>query len=240
MAALWSKKQTADFLGFHVSYLGAPQFRYLIWEIFFRAEYYFKTEQEAPVILDCGANIGLATLFFKRLYPKARIASFEADPTTAGILKRNIEQNHLEDVQGYNLMLGNKSGECPFYIDADADGGLTMSADPELLSHRREILVRTGRLSEYINRPVDLLKLDVEGGEFEVLADLRESGKISQVRSMIIEYHHKIGNQPSRMAKFLAQLEETGFEYQISGHCVPITTQNKLQTIMIGAYRSEH
>jgi len=238
VAALWSTKHKANLLGFHVSYLGEKQFRYLLWEIFIRGEYFFKAEKNAPVILDCGANIGLATLFFKRIYPKARITCFEADPTTANILRKNIEQNQLKDVTAYNLMLSNKTGEQPFYIDADADGGLTMSAYPKLLSNSREILVQTGRLSDYIHGPVDLLKMDVEGAEFEVMADLKESGKISQVRNMIIEYHHKIGGQSSRMAKFLTLLEEDGFEYQISGQCFPITKQNELQGIMIGAYRS--
>lgn len=82
VAGLWSTKQKAHLLGFLVSYLGEKQFRYLLWEIFIRGEYFFETEKTAPVILDCGANIGLATLFFKRIYPKARITCGEADPTT--------------------------------------------------------------------------------------------------------------------------------------------------------------
>jgi FkbM family methyltransferase len=239
VAALWSKGHEANLLGFHLHYLGGSQFRYLVWEIFLRGEYLFEAENDAPVILDCGANIGLATLFFKRLYPKARISSFEADPTAASILKKNIALNSLRDVTAYNLMLSDEMGERPFYIDANVDGGLTMSSDPSFLSNRREIRVNTGKLSDFIAGPVDLLKMDIEGSEFDVVCELRDSGKISQIRQMIIEYHHKVGGQASRLGKFLELLEESGFEYQISGQCFPITKQDTFQGIMIGAYRPD-
>jgi hypothetical protein len=97
--------------------------------------------------------------------------------------------------------------------------------------------VKAGRLSNYIDGPIDLLKLDVEGAEFDVMSDLKGSGKLSQIKRMIIEYHHKIDGRPSCMSKFLALLEDEGFDYQISGRCDPVTKQNVFQDILIGAYR---
>jgi FkbM family methyltransferase len=226
-----------DLLNFHVSYLNEGSFRILLGEIFFDGEYTFHADTDSPVILDCGANIGIAMLFFKHLYPKARISSFEADPTTASILQKNIEQNHLQDVTAYNLMLSNVEGRNSFYVGADVEGSLLMSSMPDRLTNNREIMVNAGKLSHYIDGPVDLLKLDVEGAEFDVMTDLKHSGKISQIRRMVIEYHHKIGAQASCLARFLALLEEEGFEYQISGGCDPITSQNVFQDILIGAYR---
>jgi FkbM family methyltransferase len=190
------------------------------------------------VILDCGANIGLATLFFKHLYPKSRITSFEADPTTASTLQKNIEQNHLQDVSAYNLFLSDTEGDYPFYVAANVAGSLRMSADPSRISKHREIIVKAGKLSHYIEGPVDLLKMDVEGAELDVMTDLKSSGKLSLVRRMVIEYHHRIGGQASCLAGFLALLEEEGFEYQIAGAgCDPITRQGVFQDILIGAYR---
>jgi FkbM family methyltransferase len=235
--ALRSRGHETDLLKFHVTYPSERWFRVLLKEIFFKGEYLFEAETDSPVILDCGANIGLATLFFKYLYPRARICSFEADPATASILQKNIEQNQLSDVSAYNLMLSNAEGEHPFYVAADVAGNLQMSAYADRLSNHREIMVKTGKLSHYIDGPVDLLKLDVEGAEFDVMTDLKRSGKISQIRRMVIEYHHKFGNQPSCLARFLMLLEEEGFEYQISGGCNPIARQNVFQDILIGAYR---
>jgi FkbM family methyltransferase len=238
LSALRSQGHETDLLNFHVSYLGEWPFRLQLEEIFFRGEYLFEAKSDSPVILDCGANIGLATLFFKHLYPKARISSFEADPATASILQKNIEQNHLDDVSAYNLLLSNAEGEHSFYCAADEAGSTKMSALPDRLSNNREIMVKAGKLSHYIDRPVDLLKLDVEGAELDVMTDLKSSGKLSLIRQVVIEYHHRIGNRASCLARFLALLEEEGFEYQVSGSCDPITRQNVFQDILIGAYRS--
>ena len=237
ISALRARGLETDVLDFHVSYLSNGPFRYALREVFFYGEYLFDAGTDTPVILDCGANIGLATLFFKRLYPKARISCFEADPTTASILRKNVDQNNLKEVSAHNLMLSNDEGEHVFYVAGDQDGSLMMSSMPGRLSNHREIVVKTGKLSRYIDGPVDLLKLDVEGAEFDVMTDLKSSGKLSQIRRMVIEYHHKIGGQPSCMAKFLALLEEEGFEYQISCQCDPITRENQFQDIHIGAYR---
>jgi len=227
-----------NLLGFKVSCLSEGAYQLLLREILFRGEYLFAAETDSPVILDCGANIGLATLFFKRLYPNARVSCFEADPTTATVLRKNVEQNHLRDVTVHNLMLSNAEGEFPFYTGADEAGMLSMSANPNRTSNHREIVVKAGKLSNFIDGAVDLLKLDVEGAEWDVMADLQTSGKISLVRRMVIEYHHRIGGQASCLAGFLSLLENEGFEYQIAAEgCDPITRQGVYQDILIGAYR---
>jgi FkbM family methyltransferase len=237
ISALWSRGDETDLLGFHVSYLSDAPFRYALREVFFHGDYLFDAETNSPAILDCGANIGLATLFFKRLYPEARISCFEADPTTASILKKNVEQNHLRDVTVHNLMLSNIEGEHHFYIAADVAGSLRMSGTPDRISNHREIQVKAAKLSDYVDGPVDLLKMDIEGAEFDVMSELKSSGKISQIQRMVIEYHHKIDGKPSCLAKFLALLEDAGFEYQISAYSPRVTRQNVFQDILIGAYR---
>ena len=79
-----------DLLGYKISYLGEPQFRYLFNEIFMQAPYFFKSSNDPPLIFDCGSNIGMSVLFFKKLYPNARIVAFETDPFTFEILRRNV------------------------------------------------------------------------------------------------------------------------------------------------------
>src|SRR6476660_7477663 len=48
--------------------------------------------------VDCGANIGMAVLFFKALHPAAEVLAFEADPLTFAHLTRTIESNQLTSV----------------------------------------------------------------------------------------------------------------------------------------------
>src|ERR1700693_4874079 len=51
-------------------------------EIFIRQDYIFVSRRPDPLIIDCGSNIGMSILYFKRRYPKARIIGFEPDPAT--------------------------------------------------------------------------------------------------------------------------------------------------------------
>jgi FkbM family methyltransferase len=228
----------AQVLDYKVKYLNRGSFRIALWEIFFKGEYRFTARTETPVILDCGANIGLATLFFKHLYPQAHVTAFEADPNIADILKANITNNNLRDVEIQNLMLANTEGDRTFFVTNDPAANLMGSANPNRVSDHREVTVPAARLSRFIHGPVDFLKLDVEGSEFEVLEDLIASGSLSQIASMVIEYHHKIGNAPSRLSSFLSTLEDHGYEYQIGAiGCDPITLQDVYQDITIGAYR---
>jgi hypothetical protein len=84
---------------------------------------------------------------------------------------------------------------------------------------------------------VDFLKLDVEGAEHRVLSDLVQSRKIRAIRQMVIEYHHRIGHQKSRLGEFLAMLEHAGFEYQIEAGLYPGASRDTVQDLLIAAYQ---
>lgn len=79
-----------------------------------------------PVIVDCGANIGFSVLYFKRLHPRARIVAFEANPRAFRLLKHNVSNNSLEQVEPLPVALSDQDGEIPFFIDLEP-GSLTPS-----------------------------------------------------------------------------------------------------------------
>ena len=64
-----------------------PSFIWQFKEIFVDEIYKFDSKDEEPVIYDCGANIGMSCLYFKILYPKARITAFEGDPIITDVLE---------------------------------------------------------------------------------------------------------------------------------------------------------
>jgi FkbM family methyltransferase len=225
-------------MGFDISYFDRPSLKHLYREIFARQYYYYLANTDSPVVFDCGANVGMATLYFKWLYPKARIQAFEPDPQTFALLNRNITQNRLTDVVTHNCALWDENEKIEFFVNHALPGSLLMSTDGSRLGGT-SIPVPGRRLSDFIQGPVDLLKIDVEGAEHRILSDLVRSEKIGCVRQMVIEYHHHVANQPSRLAGFLAQLEHAGFEYQIHASLYPVTCQNVFQDMLIGAYRKQ-
>jgi FkbM family methyltransferase len=230
-AGIWTNllRRSGRFQGFDIAYLHRASYMLAFREIFARQQYYYRSATEAPVIFDCGANLGLATIYFKWLYPKAAIHAFEPDPATFKVLERNITTNHLADVTAHNCALWDSDTEIPFFIHKTVQGGLRMSTNGDRLDGT-EVRVPGRRLSSFIDEPIDLLKVDVEGAEHRVFCDLLSSNKLSLIRQMFIEYHHRIGGGPSRLASFLEMLEVAGFDYQLSA-----TMMQGEQDILIGA-----
>jgi FkbM family methyltransferase len=223
-------------MGFQIESFDAKTLHFLYSEIFARQHYYFRSDAESPFIFDCGANLGMATLYFKWLYPHSRIQAIEPDPATFRLLERNVSANRLENVVTHNVALWDKEEDIDFFIGAEA-GTLTMSTEPSREANRIGIKVPARRLSDLIHEPVDFLKLDVEGAEHRVLSDLAATGKVSLCKQMVIEYHHHIPGQESRLAGFLKLLEQSGFRYWLHASFYPVAARRVYQDILIVAWR---
>lgn len=223
-------------MGFDVRYLNKDSFTQLFHEVFAREGYFFESDSDQPVIFDCGANIGMATLFFKWLYPRSRVVAFEPDPTTFGVLCENIQRNGLAGVEARNVALWDENVEMPFYIKRDERGSLLMSLN-SARTQGTQIKVPARKLSEYIGTSVDLLKLDVEGAESRVIGELVQSGKMNMVKRLIIEYHHHISDEPSALGRFLQILENCGWQYQLNAWFFPVALRNVFQDVLIYGYK---
>ncbi|MEY3377413.1 MAG: hypothetical protein RLZZ328_438, partial [Bacteroidota bacterium] len=68
-------------------------------EIFVEEIYKFESNKSHPVILDCGANIGISTIYFKTIYPNAIVHAFEPDANLFEILSKNIHTNGFKQVE---------------------------------------------------------------------------------------------------------------------------------------------
>jgi hypothetical protein len=85
---------TVDLMDYTISFCGRASFLYLFEEIFAKASYLFHSDTDRP--LDCGSNIGMSVLFFKKLYPAARITAFEPDPRTYARADQGLVADDLE------------------------------------------------------------------------------------------------------------------------------------------------
>jgi FkbM family methyltransferase len=202
-------------LDFEVSAYSLSLLMFLHEQIFRDLEYFFPSETADPFIVDGGSNIGMSILFFKFLYPEATIIGFEPDERAYALLKRNIDSNGLTGVQVHQVALGMEDSTVDFFVDPEEPGALTTSTFRNQMPNKKTT-VQQVRLSPFINKKVDLLKLDVEGAEGAVLKDLVSTGAISNIDQMIVEYDHHIDEDRDKLGEFLSQLEESGFGYQIS------------------------
>ena len=115
-------------MGFKIAHFDSWNLNYLYRELFVRQCYYFRSENDSPTILDCGANIGMASVYFQWLYPKSKIQAFEPDPQTFLLLEHNIARNRL-NVEPHNCALWNEDAELDFFVDLRKPGSLSMSTN---------------------------------------------------------------------------------------------------------------
>jgi len=217
--------------------------RQLFEEIFYRNEYYFKTKNKNPVIIDCGANIGVSIIYFKWLYPNSTIYGFEPDKRTFELLERNIVKNELKDVHLINAAVSDKAGKIDFFIDSEHPGALAMSTRYGRMPKDRTT-VQSISLSSFIKenhiQDIDFIKMDIEGSEKEVLKDLDKNKMFNKIKKLLVEYHHKISGEKSCLGDYLKILEKNKFEYQIDARCIPVSSHNKNQgDVLIYCYKNE-
>lgn len=186
------------FLGFKVSFDSYNDFFWTFREIFVLGDYYFKTDSEVPVCIDCGGNIGITTLYFKYIYPNSKVYTFEAEPHNVDLINKNIKDSKIEGVTVIGKAVGKEKGTLTFH-GANRMGSIV----EEFYKEKKEIQLQKGRaeienkievevvpLSEYMTEPhYDVLKLDIEGVEADVLREIDSKGLLGKVDQVILEYH---------------------------------------------------
>jgi len=217
-----------------ISFFDYELFKLMFEEVFIAEEYRFHPTTESPRILDCGGNIGLPVLYFKMLYPAARITSFEASPNTFELLERNVRNNGFKDVELLNRVVWDREGEVPLYFNPQRPGDMGASTEREGI-RPGTIAVRGIPLSSYLDEPVDFVKMDIEGSEDTVIQEVARSGKMRMINEFRMEYHHHIRPDCDRLAGLLGAFETNGLGYQLSTFCR--LEKNSYQQILLYAYR---
>ena len=188
----------------------------VVYEILFkgkRSEYWHSRlpkETEVGVVLDIGANIGAASVFFGNYYPRARICSFEPVPDNFSMLTRNTEIS--TQVERFQIAL------------SDHDGELTMIHSPGVSNHggwsfyqrgasgnEEKITVPIRRSGDFLREigieTIDVIKIDTEGAEKEILKGLYPE-QLATVKFMVGELHGE------RDFELLDWLEQKGFDIE--------------------------
>lgn len=178
------------------------------WQIFLRRIY--RVEVSDRIILDIGANVGFFTLYAARHAPAARIFAVEPFPATFERLLEAVRDHHLTDrTTCLNCAI---TGE----------KGLRLMGNGLLPSQRRS-LAAVGKpisgiqvlgvplsdlLREQALHRIDLLKMDIEGSEYEVLLST-EPDALRSIRRIALEYHGDCA--PHNKLQIFDHLRKAGF-----------------------------
>jgi len=191
-------------------------------EIFTREIYRFPHPTGVVKILDGGANLGLASLFFLTAYPKAFITSIEPDPECFSLLQRNLAWASPSTILLKNCALAGQRSRRRFFSHAGDAGRL----DVPLASASTGVEVDCLPLDDFLSEPIDFVKLDLEGAETEVLTSSRQLDKIHH---LFIE-HHSFAGRPQDLDQALHTLSNSGFRYWIQSQFLPKRPYEKLET----------
>ena len=195
------------FLSYSFDVPDLPSFVWQFKELFVDGLYKFETHSKEAIIYDCGANIGMSCLYFKKLYPNAKIKAFEADPKIAKVLENNLAKNGvLNGIEIINsaVWIDEKGIE---FSSEGADGG-------SIYGNENKIKMSSIRLKEFLKKEekVDMLKIDIEGAEYEVLKDCKDS--LYNVDNLFVEYH-SWNKTEQKLSEILEIFEKNGFRYYI-------------------------
>ncbi|MDT7604823.1 MAG: hypothetical protein QOF61_2820 [Acidobacteriota bacterium] len=200
--------------GWNLFYIDAPALISCFDTIIVKRWNDFIARREDPLILDCGANIGVSVLHYKRLYPKSQIVAFEPDKEICEVLGKNLVANGIGGVEVVEAAVWTAEGQHTF-LSEGADGS-RLVAQPVGSDRGGEYTVRTVRLADYLDASrVDFIKLDIEGAEWQVLADCAD--RLRNVESMVIEFH-LMNNNPPMLALAFKALSDAGFSLSINSY----------------------
>ncbi len=222
---------TTEREGFLFSYVNEYEFEKIYTDIFKNKDYYFESAHSDPHILDCGSHIGISVLFFKSLYPDARIIAFEPHPENFALLQRNITQNNLRGVWAVNAAITDKNREITFYINQELDNWWTLSGsvikEKVIAEYEPKPTVQMGlTLSSFLTIPVDLIKLDVQGIEQTILKEIQHS--LYQISHLKMEYHGSSDQPENSLRKIVTILKEEGFSVQVTQEGRQISVENAI------------
>lgn len=194
---------------------------YIFTEVFLREEYeQWQPATDTPRVIDLGGDPGsMSVLYWKHRAPQALVTVVEANPATVNVMRRNLQRRGITDVEVINAAIsGNLDGQAVLNLHRPGKGYHTQdfAGDDQVFNVNKNYRVEIPKitLSSLIedNEIIDLLKVDIEGAETVAMKELAESGKLPQVRQILMEYHHSAEQWPNNsLETMLLLLADNGF-----------------------------
>src|SRR5712692_2334995 len=159
-------------------------------EVFLSGDYdCVGSELDTELIVDCGANIGCTSVYFLNRYPKARVVAVEADARNIEVCRLNLRPYGDRALTLHGAIWPRSepltverrdNQEWGFFVRRCRDG------EPKEI----EVVSLAEILEQSQRKQIDILKIDIEGGESELFANVESCWPwLSRTRTIVIEVH---------------------------------------------------
>lgn len=196
------------FKAFTINYIRPYELLHTYREIFENEIYRFTSNKISPLIIDCGANIGLSVIYFKNIFPDSEVICFEPDNNNFQLLEKNIADNKLNNVNIHKEAIWTKNGSISF--ESKGSEASKINESTEISSSQILCIDFAEVLSNYDE--IDLLKMDIEGAEHSVIRHC--STHLHKIKNMFIEYHGKV-SETNKLTELLTIFHENRFKVYI-------------------------
>lgn len=185
--------------------------------IFNKHIYKLKYPKRDPTIVDIGANVGLTTLYFKKIFPRAKVYAYEPYLPAFTALEENIAINDYADgVLLFNSAVTKRSfSKKTLYVSDESSLMSSFYKDriPKAESMKiKKVAVRTVSLRSVLKKVenIDILKINIEGGEYQLVSEILKYS--DQIHSFIIGFHRLPNKHPFTMLDKLSKKYAIGIK----------------------------
>lgn len=144
---------------------------------------YYATNKNIETVFDIGASFGVFSLMLHYLYPKVKIYAFEPGKENFHFLSKNC--HNVTNINLFNVAIGEKKDKVDFFFDKNYPEGSKIGK----VKNDKTYIVQQLSLNDFVKdhkiRKISLMKIDVEGYEYNVLKGA--SKILKKVKILIIE-----------------------------------------------------
>jgi FkbM family methyltransferase len=162
-------------------------------------------------VVDIGTNVGYALVFLAKCFPDAELIGFEPHPGNARQALANIANNHIVGRTTLNVAAAGVRPGSAFITDDSARSRVVSEYDTVPGNGRKQLLpIDIVDFFETVKaRNIDFLKLDCEGGEYDLIFDPRFEDL--GARFLVLEWH-LTDQHPNADAEIIKRLRDCGWE----------------------------
>jgi FkbM family methyltransferase len=180
-------------------------------QVFKSREYQLPLEISGDgVIIDAGANIGLASIWLSKRYPGTKVLALEPEQSNYDLMVRNTRR--FPNIVCLRNALWNRDEMVHLHDPSRDKWGFTVIQKPG--PGNVEGITITSLMSRYQIESIDLLKMDIEGTEVELFS-APDTSWLLKTKSLAVELHDRIRRESSR--SFLTKILEHDFLIEARG-----------------------
>ncbi len=175
-------------------------------------EYFFQSSAQPRLIVDAGANVGYASIYFANRYPDAAIIAIEPDTDNFNLLQKNTAAYPKVRC----IQAGLWSRDCFLKISNPDDGSCAFRVEETTNPENAipAVTLITLLKSSGFDR-IDILKLDIEGAEKELFSAHNSANWIDRTELIMIELHDRL--IPGCEAAMLQAVHNSPFRFSQRG-----------------------